>query len=87
MLITSVCVFCECVADNDILTWGYAIKCFGIGIEELNVLLEFDPILARLIDCWKYLLLPSLPMLKTKLGFAFESRVWDHCILYIFCFE
>ncbi|MNY73050.1 hypothetical protein D3C86_2117360 [compost metagenome] len=48
-------------------------------IEELKVLFKFDPILAWLIDCLKYLLLPMLTEAeKVELGFDFVSLECDH---------
>lgn len=48
-------------------------------IEELNVLFKFDPILAWLIDCLKYLLLPMFTEAeKVEFGFDFVSLECDH---------
>jgi hypothetical protein len=47
------------------------------------VLFKFDPIV-RLIERLKYLLLPSLLRLKTRIRLAFESResvTIEYCIL------
>ncbi|MNK92820.1 hypothetical protein D3C87_1129570 [compost metagenome] len=82
IIISSVCVFWLCVADNDIREPGIVLNVLLYEIDELNVLFKFEPMFAWLIDCLKYLLLPMLTEAeKVEFGFDLVSLECDHWIL------